>query len=171
MRDYAAPILCYPELGTNVHRSGPDHYKLAFDKLGTWSQKYNLVWDPVLHLNLFPPSVRQAELAFYEKHLNQFGLPLDSRKTYTKLDWEIWTATLSNSTGQFQRFIAPISRWVNETPTRVPLTDWYDTVDGKQRGFQARSVVGGIYMKALADAEVAKKWQHRTLVTQSSLQD
>jgi hypothetical protein len=140
-----------------------DHYKLAFDKSGTWSQKYNLVWDQVLHLNLFPGKVRQTELAFYQAHLNQFGLPLDDRKTYTKLDWEIWTATLSDSNLQFQRLVAPIAKWVNETPTRVPLTDWYDTIDGKQVGFQARSVVGGIYMKALADGEISKKWQHRSL--------
>lgn len=138
-----------------------DHYKLAFDKAGTWSQKYNLVWDQLLHMELFPSSVRQTELAFYEKHLNQFGLPLDDRKTYTKLDWEIWTAALSDSTEQFQRLVAPISKWMNETPTRVPLTDWYDTIDGKQVGFQARSVVGGIYIKAFADPEIAKKWQHR----------
>lgn len=138
-----------------------DHYKLAFDKPETWSQKYNLVWDQLLRLDLFSTRVRKTELAFYENHLNQFGLPLDERKTYTKLDWEVWTATLSDSTEQFQRFIAPISTWVNETPARVPLTDWYDTIDGKQMGFQARSVVGGIYIKALADPEIAKKWQHR----------
>lgn len=148
-----------------------DHYKLAFDKTGTWSQKYNLVWDQLLHLNLFPTSLRQTELSFYQKRFNQFGLPLDGRKTYTKLDWEMWTATLSGSNEQFQRLVAPISKWMNETPTRVPLTDWYDTIDGKQVGFQARSVVGGIYIKALMDAEIAQKWRHRALVTKSRLQN
>jgi len=141
-----------------------DHYKLAFDKPGTWSQKYNLVWDQILDLKLFPPSLLQTELAFYQNHLNQYGLPLDNRKTYTKLDWEIWTATLADSADQFRVLIAPIAKWLNETPTRVPLTDWYETIDGKQVGFQARSVVGGIYIKTLANSEITGKWQHRAFL-------
>lgn len=98
-----------------------DHYKLAFDKSGTWSQKYNLVWDQLLHLNLFPARIRQTELAFYLRHLNQYGLPLDNRVDYTKLDWELWTATLADSADQFSALMAPIAKWVNETPVWGPM--------------------------------------------------
>jgi Domain of unknown function (DUF4965)/Domain of unknown function (DUF1793)/Domain of unknown function (DUF5127)/Domain of unknown function (DUF4964) len=136
-----------------------DHYKLAFDKSGTWSQKYNLVWDQLLGLNIFPAKVRETEIAFYKGHLNEFGLPLDSRESYTKLDWQVWTATLADKAEDFQTLFAPIPKWVNEGPTRVPLTDWYDTKSGKMVGFQARSVVGGVYIKALADKDIAGKWQ------------
>ncbi len=144
-----------------------DHYKLAFDKPGTWSQKYNLVWDQILGFDLFPAKVRQTEVAFYLKHLNKFGLPLDSRKSYTKLDWELWTATLvnkpvGNDADPFAAFMARIGNWVNEGPSRVPLTDWYDTISGKQMAFQARSVVGGVYIKMLADKTMAKKWRTNT---------
>jgi len=136
-----------------------DHYKLAFNSPGTWSQKYNLVWDQVLGFNLFPKTVRETEVAFYLGNINRYGLPLDIRADYTKLDWSVWTATLASNPEQFNALIDPIYRWINETPNRVPLTDWYDTKTGKQIGFQARSVVGGVYMKALSDNELTAKWR------------
>src|SRR5271168_5325282 len=124
--------------------------------------KVYLVWDQLLNLDLFPSSVRGTEVAFYLQHLNKYGLPLDDRADYAKLDWELWTATLADTPAEFQRFIDPIGMWINETPTRVPLTDWYDTKTGTMVGFQARSVVGGIFIKALADKELAEKWRKFT---------
>jgi hypothetical protein len=138
-----------------------DHYRLAFDQSGTWSQKYNLVWDRILDLNLFPAKVSQAEIRFYQAHLKPFGLPLDNRRDYTKLDWEVWTATLTNNREEFTTLIAPLQRFLNQSPSRVPLTDWYSTVDGKQSGFQARSVVGGVYIPLLASPDLWKKWSSR----------
>jgi hypothetical protein len=141
-----------------------DHYRLAFDRPGTWSQKYNLVWDQLLGLHLFAPQISETELSFYTKHLEPFGLPLDNRADYTKLDWEVWTATLSGDVARFQSFVEPITKWLNEGPTRVPLTDWYDTKNGKQQSFQARSVVGGVYVKMLADPQLAQKWRSLSVV-------
>jgi Glutaminase A six helical-hairpin domain/Domain of unknown function (DUF5127)/Domain of unknown function (DUF4964) len=135
-----------------------DHFRLAFDKPGTWSEKYNLVWDKVLEFDLFPPAVARKELAFYLAHLNRYGLPLDSRKDYTKLDWEIWTATLGSSPADFASMVGPIFTWANETASRVPLSDLYDTRTGKQVAFQARSVVGGVFMKMLSERAVWQEW-------------
>jgi hypothetical protein len=158
--DYAAAAKDMPTKWEQLAKDG-DHYKLAFDKSGTWSQKYNLVWDKLLGFNLFPARVRETELSFYLKHINQYGLPLDNRADYTKLDWELWTATLTDQRGQFDALMTPIGKWLNETPARVPLTDWYDTKTGKQQGFQARSTVGGIFIKALADRNLADKWKSK----------
>jgi hypothetical protein len=138
--------------------SDGDHYKLAFDKSGTWSQKYNLVWDRLLGLNLFPPEVARTEIAYYIAHQNKYGLPLDNRRPYTKLDWILWTAMLADSQSDFEKIVAPAYQFANDSESRVPLTDWYDTVTAKQQGFQARSVVGGLFIKMLTDPAMWKKY-------------
>jgi hypothetical protein len=137
-----------------------DHYRLAFGKPGTWSQKYNLVWDKVLGFHLFPAQVAAKEIAYYQTR-SHFGFSLDNRQDYTKLDWEFWSATLADSAADWESLISPIYDWANESPSRVPLTDWYWTTDGTQVGFQARSVVGGLFIKMLADGDVWKRWAGR----------
>jgi glutaminase A-like protein/uncharacterized protein DUF5127/uncharacterized protein DUF4964 len=139
-----------------------DHYRLAFDAPGTWSQKYNLAWDRALGLALFPPDVARKEVAFYRKKIGPFGLPLDNRSLYTKLDWAVWTATLAESRADADAMIAPLADFAAKTPNRVPLTDWFFTSDAKQAGFQARSVVGGVFFPLLVDATARERWNRRT---------
>ncbi len=138
-----------------------DHYRLAFDKPGTWSQKYNLVWDRILGLNLFPATVARREMDYYRKRQNRYGLPLDNRENYTKLDWIVWTATLTGDRSDFMSLISPIYDFLNATPDRVPMTDWYRTTEARKVGFQARSVVGGVFIKMMDNEAMWRKWASR----------
>ncbi len=138
-----------------------DHFRLAFDRPGSWSQKYNLVWDRILGLNLFPAEVAQKEMSFYRKNQNQYGLPLDNRETYTKLDWITWTATLTQNRDDFAALLDPVIAFINATPDRSPLTDWYQTKTAKKVGFTGRPVIGGVFLEMLYDKKVWHKYAGR----------
>lgn len=126
-----------------------DHYRLTFDKPGTWSQKYNMVWDKLFDMGLFDPDIRKTEIAYYLTKQNKYGLPLDNRETYTKTDWIFWTATMADDLDTFQAFIKPVHLFMNECTTRTPMSDWVFTDRPHRRGFKARSVVGGYFIKML----------------------
>lgn len=134
-----------------------DHYKLTFDQTGTWSQKYNLVWDKLLGFNVFDPEIARKEMAYYLTLQNEYGLPLDVRRTYTKSDWVMWTATLTGDMNDFNALIDPIYKYADETSSRVPVSDWHDTVTAQRMNFKARSVVGGYFMKMLEQKLSEKK--------------
>ena len=128
-----------------------DHYRLVFDKPDTWSQKYNMVWDDLMGFNIWPQEVKQKEIAYYLTKQNKYGLPLDNRRDYTKTDWINWTATMAPDQATFEAFISPVWDYYNETDVRIPMSDWVYTSTTNHAGFKARSVVGGMWMKMLAE--------------------
>jgi len=122
------------------------HLKLAYDLPGTWSLKYNGYADRLLGLGLVPRAVADEEAAWYLSRANTYGVPLDIRHTYTKADWEMWTAAwLKDHTDLRDLLVESLYFFVTTTGSRVPMTDWYETVSDRQVGFQARPVVGGFY--------------------------
>ncbi len=135
-----------------------DHTLLAYDQKGTWSQKYNLVWDKLLDFNLFPPELFRKEISYYKKVQAEYGMPLDNRERYSKNDWITWSATMADNLEDFQAIFDPVYHYAESTPNRVPLSDWYIVDNARQTGFQARSVVGGFYIKMLEDKTLWKKW-------------
>ena len=126
-------------------------FRLAFDKPDTFSMKYNIIWDKLWKTGLFPPYILCSEFANNKKRVNAYGMPLDNRKSYTKSDWLVWTAMLASDKEDFEEFIAPLWNAYNSSPSRVPMTDWYDTVTSVMVGFRHRSVQGGLFVKLLEE--------------------
>ena len=133
--------------------NGDGSFRLAFDQPGTFSMKYNIIWDKFFGSRLFPASVIHSEFSSYRRHINAYGLPLDSRSDYTKSDWLLWCACMAYTDGEFAEFIEPLWTCYHKSPSRVPLTDWYYTTTSMQVGFQNRTVQGGLFLKLLLDRE------------------
>lgn len=123
---------------------------LAFGSPGTWSIKYNLLWDKLLGYGLFPQSLYEAEIDWLIKQNKEFGVPLDNRRTWTKGDWVAWAAAFAPTKEQFVALIEPLDAFIQKSPSRVPFSDWHDVVSGRQVGFQHRSVIGGVFARVLA---------------------
>ncbi|NIK70027.1 glutaminase family protein [Paenibacillus sp. BK720] len=139
--------------------SDGDHTKLAFGSEGTWSLKYNLIWDVLFGTELFSKEMINNEISWYKKMKNDYGTPLDNRANYTKNDWLVWSAALSDNQNDFEELVSPIWDMLNETDDRVQFSDWTDTVTARQIGFQHRTVVGGIFMKVLKDKGIMRAFQ------------
>lgn len=150
-----------------------DHFRLAFDQKGTWSMKYNLVWDKILEMNIFPEDVLRKEAAFYRKNIDTYGLPLDGRKHgagsegnrrmayWSKADWAFWTACLTGNQEDFETITEPVYKFMNEAKRRVGLTDLYFTDVPDSALMHSRPVIGGLFIKMLYDKAVWKKWASR----------
>ena len=134
-------------------------FRIAFDRPDSWSLKYNLVWDRLLDFNLFPPEVAERELQVYRAVACDYGVPLDCRKTYTKADWLVWCGALTGRREDLAFMVRGIRRFLHETPDRIPFSDWYFADSGLQRGFVARSVVGGVFLPVLQHPDLVKAYR------------
>ncbi|KAI0723177.1 DUF1793-domain-containing protein [Earliella scabrosa] len=123
--------------------SGGQHLTLAYNDNNSWGLSYNLYADKLLKTNIFPQSIFELQTAWYSSHLNAFGIPLDTRHTYTKSDWEIWTAAIVTSTTLRDQLIGAVRKYAADGQSSQPLGDWYETTNGAVEGFRARPVVGG----------------------------
>jgi len=138
-------------------------FRLAFDREDTFSMKYNIVWDKLFGTQIMPEAAINSEVASYQRHVQPYGLPLDSRKPYTKCDWLVWTATLAKTRDEFEQFIEPLWNAYNYSTSRVPMTDWYYTQSGEHKlygtlpkSFRNRTVVGGLFIKLLEYKKLLK---------------
>ena len=137
-----------------------NHYRAAFNEPNSWSELYNLAWDRVLGLNLFPPQVAQRQIAFYLTKMTPMGLPLCNRTTNSDTDHTIYTAILARHEADFRTIIGGLYNYLNTTPDRVPMTDYYPT-HGGQAVFHARPVVGAVYVKMMLHSKMWRYWADR----------
>lgn len=127
-----------------------DHSRLQYNLPDTWSLKYNMVFQNVINGNLFSKEDMQLEVDYYLKnHFNKYGIPLDNRETFTKADWLMWVASMGTRS-QFDTICHAFYLYAHETSGRMPISDWYWTINGDVKGFRSRPVMGGIYMPLLA---------------------
>ena len=117
---------------------------LEYNLSDSWSLKYNLLYQKIPQMEVFPESVFLKEEAFYETKMNKYGVPLDDRHDYTKTDWLMWAAAMGNKE-QFQAITDAVYKFANETPDRTPFIDWYNTTTAQRMGYTARPVIGGLF--------------------------
>ena len=135
-----------------MRAKNPDgSYRLAFDREGTFSLKYNAVWDKLWKTKIFDEEFYDGEIKRYMKEALPYGVPLDSRAKYTKTDWELWAACLVEQEVDFQYFVHLIYMAYDTMHTRVPMTDWYHADISNMVMFKHRSVLGGLFMKLLME--------------------
>ena len=124
--------------------------RLTFNDSESWSLKYNVVWDELLGYHMFSDDVKKNEIKIYTSKMNRYGVPLDSRADYTKIDWLMWSTCIHRDKDYFDAVCASIVNMINETLDRVPLADFYYASTADYREFRARSVVGGLFINLLA---------------------
>lgn len=125
------------------------HTILSYQWRSSYGLLYNIYPDVLLDLNIIPSSLFDMQSNYYSTVSQVFGVPLDSRHSYTKSDWEMWAA--ATCTPETRRlFVNALGYWLNETTTSMPFTDLYNTIDmggypvsPSPVTFIARPVVGG----------------------------
>jgi hypothetical protein len=128
------------------------HLPLTWDSgENTFSMKYNLVFDKLLGLGLFPQEFLEREVDYYIDRMNQYGTPLDSRCGYTKSDWQMWCAALTDNEEKRRRFVKSLKSFLATSPVRIPFGDWFESEDGKTHHFVARTVQGGCFILLMLD--------------------
>ncbi|MBR2646217.1 MAG: DUF4965 domain-containing protein [Clostridia bacterium] len=127
--------------------AGKSHLPLTWDTgEETFSLKYNLAFDKLLGYGLFSQALLEKETDYYLAQAKEYGVQLDTRANYTKTDWTIWAAYLTDDIKKRKQFIRLVDKFMKNTANRVPFGDWYDTVTAETLLFRNRTVQGGCFI-------------------------
>lgn len=124
---------------------------LAYGRDGSYSLKYNLLFEKLFGFGLVGQNVIEREIEYYLTKSLAYGIPLDERAQYTKSDWLLWCAALTEDPAKRDALYKPVVRYLAESSSRVPFGDWYDADNGRIENFVNRTVQGGIFAPLLKD--------------------
>jgi len=141
---YSSTASSYVSQWLNLAYSGDkSHVTLEYGDNQSWGLLYNLYADKLLGTNLFPASVYQTQTNWYKGQEHAYGIPLDSRHTYTKSDWQIWTAAVVTDPTLRNSLIGFVKSYASSGVNSNPFPDWYETQNAQEEVLKARPVVGG----------------------------
>lgn len=132
-------------------RNDDGSYRLTFDRPGSFSLKYNAIWDKIWKTELFPKEFFEGEIERYKKEQLYYGTPLDSREKYTKSDWLVWASSLADNKDDFIYLTDAMWSAYNTMRSYYPMSDWYYCDTSHMRGMYHRTVQGGLFIKILKD--------------------
>ncbi|KAI0206870.1 glutaminase GtaA [Astrocystis sublimbata] len=135
----------WQDLGIN-NTANPPHTTLSYGDGALHGLLYNLYANSLLGFDydFIPEYIYEMQSNFYPTVALEYCVPLDTRHTYSKTDWQLWAAAIASEETR-NDFISRIANWINVTPTNRAFSDLYDCVTGNYPGinFVARPVVGG----------------------------
>jgi hypothetical protein len=127
----------------------------------SWPMLYNFLWYRTLGFSSLLPNqdyyLSTMRDWYAANQLHTYGLPLNSRATFTKGDWHTFLAATYFDTTSPQPQPSTFSntlfhslyRFANETTSREAISDWFDTINPTAVGFTARPVYGAMYAPVL----------------------
>ncbi len=136
------------------------HFRAQFNVPGGWGEPYNMTWDRILGLHLFPAAAEQNELRFLISRARTFGVPLNNKTAGSDTDHSIYTAALARHQKYFAGFINPLYHFLNTSPDRVPFADWYNSETGAAY-MHARPVVGALFVPMMLYPGMWHAWASR----------
>lgn len=121
-----------------------------YDTPGTWSQKYNLIWDRVFGFGLFDAAIaRECRMVMAPGSVvrRQFAWYLDDRsqadrRHLTNAGWSEWTAAMCGAAA-VEDLYARLLRFCRTTVDRWALSDYFNADTGRRIGFEGRAQMGG----------------------------
>ncbi|KAI9626114.1 hypothetical protein H4Q26_015859 [Puccinia striiformis f. sp. tritici PST-130] len=129
------------------------HTRLAYQLNDSWGTLYNLFADRLLNLKLVPHSIYETQDKFYPSVSNDYGVPLDSRHTWAKTDWQMFAAAASISIQTRDLFTSKLVKFLQANKVNAGFPDLYETQTAEYPGrsststwrieFINRPVVGG----------------------------